>query len=263
LSWIFRAVIGGGIIKKNIRNKIVTLVIFLILGIVFNIINSFTGNPISAFIADHKIRDYAAMNYPMLDLELSKPTYNFKNSAYGCHVQSKKSEDAKFTIWYSHGKVSDDYEYEVANCFTTYRRLSKDFDGMVTDIIKKEYPYETTLIIGDLMGDTHQLIPDVPLNLNDMPLQLSLTVYVLSDLRNEEQMAVLLLKLHLLMLSKDITVDQYTIRLEEPMPEKSKPGSGNNLYLVDFPAKNITDDQEILASDIRKYMLESSKNNKQ
>ena len=237
--------------------------ILLILGFIFCFVNSFTGNPVSAFIAYHKIRDYAAINYPTLGLELSEVKYNFKNNAYGSHAQSKKSEDTKFYIRYSHGRVSDDYEYEVANHFTTYRRLSKDFDGMVTDIIKKEYPYATTLIIGDLVGDTHQLIPDVPLNLNDMPLQLSLTVHVLSDLRNEEQMAVVLLKLHHLLLSRDIAVDQYTIRLEEPMPENSKPGSGNNLYLENFPARNITDDQEILASAIRKHQLDSDKNNKQ
>lgn len=237
--------------------------ILFFLGFVFYFVNSFTGNPVSAFIASHKIRDYAAVTYPTLDLELSKVKYNFKNSAYGCHAQSKKSEDTKFYIWYSHGRVSDDYEYEVANHFTTYRRLSKDFNDMVTDIIEKEYPHETTLIIGDLIGDTQQLTPDVPLNLNNIPLQLSLTVNILSDVRNEEQMAALLVELHRLMLSKDITIDQYTLRLEEPVQEGSKPGSGNNLYLENFPAKNITDNQESLISVIRKHQLVTNKNDKQ
>lgn len=124
---------------------------------------------------------------------------------------------------------------------------------MVTDIIKKEYPHETTCIIGDLIGDTKRLNPDMPLNLENMPLHLSLTVYTLSEVRNEEQMAALLLELHGLMLSKDITIDQYTLILEKPVQEESKPGSCNNLYLMDFPAENITDDQESLASVIRKY----------
>lgn len=260
---IFRADVGGGNIKINNRHIIVAIVILLFLGFVFLFVNSFTGNPVSAFIASHKIRDYAAVTYPMLDLELSEVKYNFKNSAYGCHVQSKKSEDTKFYIGYSHGRVSDDYEYEVANHFTTYRRLSKDFNDMVTDIIEKEYLHETTLIIGDLIGDTQQLTPDVPLNLNNMPLQLSLTVNILSDVRNEGQMSALLLELHRLMLSKDITIDQYTLRLEEPVPEESKPGSGNNLYLENFPAKNITDDQESLTSIIRKHQLVTNKNDKQ
>lgn len=194
-----------------------------------------------------------------MDLELSKVNYNFKNGAYGCYAQSKKSEDTKFYIRYSHGKVSDDYEYEVANHFTTYRRLSKDFNDMVTNIIQKEYSHETSLIIGDLIGDTQQLTPDVLLNLNNMPLQLSLTVSILSDVRNEEQMAALLLELHRLLLSKDIAIDQYTLRLEEPLPEESKPGSGNNLYLTDFPAKDITDDQESLISAIRENQPATNK----
>lgn len=236
--------------------------ILLILGFVLSFINSFTGNPISAFIAYHKIKVYAAINYPTLDLELSKVKYNFKNSVYGCRVKSRKSEDTEFYIGYSHGRVSDDYEYEVANCFTTYRRLSKDFNDLVTNIIKKEYPYKTTLIIGDLLGDTRQLTQNMPLDLKNMPLQLSLTVYILSDIQNEEQMAALLIKLHQLMLGKGISIDQYTIRLEEPMPENGKPGSGNNLYLENFPVKSISDDQEILASAIRKHQLDSIKNDR-
>jgi hypothetical protein len=244
------------------KYKILILISLLILVVVFNFINSFTGNPVSAFIASGKIKDYAEVNYNDMDLELSEVKYNFKNSVYGCHVQSKKSEDTKFYIGYSHGIVSDDYEYEVANRFTTYRRLNKDFNEMVTNIIEKEYPYEATLIIGDLLGDTQQLTPDVPLNLKDMPLQLSMTVNILSDIRNEEQLSALLLELHQLLLSKDIIIDQYTIRLEEPMPEESKPGSGNNLYLLDFPAKNITGDKEAFINALRKHQLESSKNEK-
>lgn len=259
---VFRTDVGSGNIKIKIRQIIVAIVILLFLGFIFRFVNSFTGNPVSAFIASRKIQDYAAVTYPTLDLELSKVEYNFKNSAYGCYAQLVKSEDTKFYIGYSRGSVSDDYAYEVANHFTTYRRLSKDFNDMVTDIIEKEYPHETTLIIGDLIGDTQQLTPDVPLNLNNMPLQLSLTVYILSDIRNEDQLAALLLELHRLMLSKDITIDQYTLRLEEPMPEGNKPGSGNNSYLENFPAKNITDDQESLTTVIRKHQFVTNKNDK-
>ncbi|MEW9122073.1 MAG: hypothetical protein AB2421_05120 [Thermotaleaceae bacterium] len=86
-------------------------------------------------------------------------------------------------------------------------------------------------------------------------------MYVLSELRNEEQMAVLLQELYHLMLSKDIAVHQYTIRLEEPMRENNKPGSGNNLYLVNFPTNNISVDQEILVTAIRKHRLDWEKNN--
>jgi len=262
LLQVFCADVGGGNIKIHIRYLVAAIVILFFLGFVFYFVNLFTGNPVSAFIASHKIRDYVAVTYPALDLELSEVKYSFTNSTYGCHAQSKKSEDTKFYIGYSHGRVSDDYEYEVANHFTTYRRLSKDFNDMVTEIIEKEYPHKTTLIISDLIGDTQQLTPDTPLNLNNMPLQLSLTVHILSEVRNEDRMAAILLELHRLMLSKDIKIDQYTLCLDEPVPEESKPGSGNKLYLDDFPAKNITDDQKSLTSVIRKHQLAINKNDK-
>ncbi|MBP1760914.1 MAG: hypothetical protein H6Q64_456, partial [Firmicutes bacterium] len=239
--------------KIKVRYFFAAAAILVILGFVFCLVNSFTGNPVSAFVASRKIQNYAAVHYPGSDLVLSDVKYNFKNNAYGCHAQSPKSEDTNFYIQYSHGRVSDDYKYEVANHFTTYRRLSKDFNDMVKNIIEKDYPHETTLIIGDLIGDTQLLTPDVPLNLNDMPLQLSLTVFILSDVRNEEQMSSSLLELHQLMMSKNISIDQYTLRLEEPMPEESKPGSGNNLYLENFPAKNITANQQSLILIMREH----------
>jgi hypothetical protein len=246
--------------KIKVGHLFAAAALLVILGFVFCLVNSFTGNPVSAFVASCKIKNYAAVHYPASDLVLSDVKYNFKNNAYGCHAQSPKSEDTNFYIQYSHGRVSDDYEYEVANHFTTYRRLSKDFNAMVKNIIENDYPHETTLIIGDLIGDTQLLTQDVPLNLKDMPLQLSLTVFILSDVRNEEQMASYLLELHQLMLSKNIPIAQYTLRLEQPMPEESKPGSGDNLYLEKFPAKSITGNQENLISIIREHQLYADKN---
>lgn len=244
-------------------SHIITILIIAFFGVlIFLFINAFTGNPVSAFFASGKIKAYAAQAYPTLDLTLSEVGYNFKNNAYGCHAQSKSSEDTNFYISYSRGKVSDDYPYEVANHFTTYRRLNEEFSQLVEDIILKDYPHETTLILGDLVGDTQLLTPDKPLNLDEMPLKLSLTVWMLSDIRNEEQMATLLLELHHLMVSKGIAIDQYTLRLEEPLPEEAKPGSGDNLYLEDFPAQSITDNVDELAALIENHQYTIEMNDK-
>jgi hypothetical protein len=153
-------------------------------------------------------------------LELSKAKYNFKINGYSCYACSKDSEDTKFYIQYSHGKVSDDYEYEVANHFTTYRRLSKEFNLMVENILKKGFSHKTTIIIGDLVGETALLTPNEPLNLDNMPLELSLTVHILSDVRNEEVMAALLQELNQLMVDRKIAIDTYSVSLEEPMPDR-------------------------------------------
>lgn len=158
--------------------------ILLILGFVLYFVSLFTGNPVSQFIASHEIQHYAAITYPTLDLELSKIKYNFKNSAYGCHAQSKKARIQNFISGIAAVESVTTINMKVANHFTTYRRISKDFNHIVADIIEKEYSHKTTLIIGDLIGDTQQLTPDLPLNLNNIPLQLSLTVNILSDVRN-------------------------------------------------------------------------------
>ena len=248
--------------KIKVQHIVLIIALLLIASFIFAFVNSFTGNPVSAAIASGKIREYAAATYPALNLELSEVKYNFKNNAYGCTAQSKTSEDTVFTISFRGGKVTDDYAYEVANHFTTYRRLSKEFNDLVTPIIEKEYPHKTTLIIGDLAGDTQPLTPDKPLNLKELPLPLSLTVYVEDDVRDQAQMAALLLELHKLMQSKDIPIDQYSLRLEEPLPENEKPGSGDNLYLTDFPASKITDDLPSLAAAIKTHQaaIESADN---
>lgn len=226
------------------------LTLLLIAGGIFAFINSFTGNPISAALADRKIRQYAAGTYPSMDLSLSPAVYSIKANGYISHAQSATSQDTQFTLQYSRGRVTDDYAYEVTNHFTTYRRLSEDFDRRVTALIEKEYPHRTTMVLGDLQGDTQPLTPDAPLDLDNMPMDLHLVVYVLSEKRDAAQMAARLLELHRLLLSQGIAIDTYTLRLEEPLPQESKPGSGDNLYLEDFPSTAITEDLNALQEAI-------------
>ena len=149
----------------------------------------------------------------------------------------------------------------MANHFTTYRRLSHDFSEQVKVIIEKDFPHETTLIIGDIAGDTEALPFDGPLNLDTMPLPLTLTVYLLSDVQDEGTMAATLIELNELMVKSGIPIDQYTLCLQEPLPEESKPGSGHDLYLTDFPAKDITGDRATLAAAIQSHQaaIESEK----
>lgn len=241
--------------KIKLWQIVITVLLLSVLGFAFSLYDALYGNPLSAWIAEGRIREYASVTYKDLDLEYSKVAYNFKNHAYGCRVQSLKSTDTNFTVSYRKGKVTDDYEYEVAYHFTTYRRLSKDFGDLVKDIVSKEYPHKTTMVLGMLDGDTKLLTPDAPLDIKKMPSDLSLAVYVLSDVRSDEKMSELLLELHKLMLKKGITISKYSLRLEEPLPEEKKPGSGNNLYLTDLPASKITDDVKLLASSIKEYRM--------
>lgn len=248
--------------KKTLSRVITAVALLLCCGFVFMVVNAFTGNPVSTYVASKRINEYIEKTYPDQPLEVSQVKYTFPNSAYYARVQAADSIDTSFTVSFSRGKVSDDYEYEVANHFTTYRRLSEAFDGLVTKIIEAHYPDKTTLIIGDLVGDTRLLTPNAPLSLKNIPLELSLNVSMLSEVRDEHSMAVLLTELHQLMQKNDIPIDWYTLRLEEPLPEDRKPGSADTLHLIDFPASGITDDPVALAADIRAFIAEAEQNDK-
>ncbi len=248
--------------KKTLSRVTGAAALLLCFGLVFMVVNTFTGNPVSAYFASKKIHEYVEKTYPDQPLEVSQVQYTFPNNVYYARVQAADRIDTSFTVSFSRGNVSDDYEYEVANHFTTYRRLSEAFDGLVTEIIEANYPDKTTLIIGDLVGDTRLLTPDAPLSFDEMPLALSLNVSMLSEVRDEHSMAVLLTELHRLMQKNGIPIDWYTLRLEEPLPEDVKPGSGENQYLTDFPASGITDDPVALAADIRAFIAEAKQNDK-
>ena len=240
--------------KRYGKLIIPSVIAVIFLGIGFYFLNSLFGNPISALIAESRLKEYAAFTYPNLNLELSKARYNFKTQAYGCSAQSKQSEDTLFSIQYYHGQVFDDYEYEVENNFATYRRLSSIYDELVAKIIVNQYPHETSLIIGDLVGDTGQLTRDMPFEQADIPLDFALTVWIVSDKRDAGQMAALLWEMHEVMERNAVRVDKYCIRLEEPMAEDEKPGSGDNLYLEDFPVAEITADRQSLIERITVYI---------
>lgn len=98
-------------------------------------VNAWVGNPVSNLLAKQAAQKYIDVNYSNLDLEIQSSNYNFKFDAYLVFVQSSLSEDTAFSIYTdSYGKVlRDDYEYEVANNFTTYRRL----DAEMREIAKK------------------------------------------------------------------------------------------------------------------------------
>lgn len=248
--------------KINGRHVGIVLMILFFFGGIFGVVDSFTGNPVSAYIAGIKMRAYAANKYPSENLKLSKVKYNFKDGDYFCHARSPKSKDTVFEIEYSHGQVGDDYKYEVANHFTAYRRLSKDFNYIVTNIIQKGYPHKTSMIIGDLIGNTQLLPMDKPLDLKNMPLKQSLTVYAFSDVRNEEKMADMLLELHKLMIKNDIHIDEYSLNLMDPKSQDGKPNMDGCLYLDKFSAKKITEDKKSLIEAIHQREIAMEKEDK-
>ncbi len=238
--------------KKKIHRIIWAITIFLIVFLSFSIYNSIKGNPISAKIANSKIKAYVNNTYSGLDLTVSKTRYSFKDSSYNSLVQSKTSQDTVFMVSYTRGKVTDYYDYEVANHITTYRRLTDSFQKEIETILSREFPYTSSILIaayGKEDSDIDKLTLDMPFDLNDPPMPASLTVYSISEEQTYEILSERLVELKTIMDQHRIPISTYSLVLE-PSDEKNKPAE-SRLYLFDFPTEKI--DSKDLISEIKNH----------
>ena len=105
--------------SKVLKIFAAAVAIALICGILI-VTNAFVGNPISAKMAERAIKNYVNEKYSLLDLELEKPVYNFKDVSYMVRAESKTSTDTKFSISYRNGEVYyDSYEFDVLDMHNT------------------------------------------------------------------------------------------------------------------------------------------------
>jgi len=88
--------------RKKLWTIIFSLVFILISLIIFEIVESFTGNPLAHSIAKHEITEYCKQVY---DIEaVDSHGYNFKNGRYGF---SPKDNNRDITWGVKNGKVFD------------------------------------------------------------------------------------------------------------------------------------------------------------
>ncbi len=238
--------------KKKIHRIIWAITIFLIVFLSFSIYNSIMGNPISAKIANSKIKAYVSNTYPDLDLTVSKTRYSFKDSSYSSLVQSKTSQDTVFSVSYIQGKITDHYDYEVASHITTYQRLTDSFQNEIENILNREFPYTSSILIasyGKEDSDMDKLTLDMPFDLNNPPMPASLTIYSISEEQTYEILSERLVELKTIMDQHQIPISTYSLVLESS-DEKNKPAE-SRLYLFDFPAEKI--DSKDLISEIKNH----------
>lgn len=243
---------------KKIIIIAVAVIALILLGVVFLIGNSVFGNPVSASIASSRIQDYVQTNYPNQDFEIPKARYNFKTNAYVSVVQSQSSRDTRFSVSWRDGTIEDSYEFEVAGRFTTYRRLQEEFNRAVKDIIQSQYPHPVDLCYADFAkneGDFSSLDLDMPLDIHNPPLTSSLTIWFDSEDLSYDVMAERLREVHSLMQRRAIPMDTYTVRLFRQVNDKTEEKKpGDDLYVMDFPASQI--EQDDLANALREHQEE-------
>lgn len=223
---------------------------FSLIALLLLLWNGTAGNPISAWIATQKIEAYVQETYPGQGLSVRSAHYNFKIGGYSCLITSPTSQDTTFSIHYGGGTIRDEYEWEVGNRFSTYRRLDRELDQLVEDIIAKKFPHKVNLVTGtlksgeDMSGD---LTLDMPFDRYHLPLPVEVVVWVDTEDVSYEEAARLLLELDGVFQGEQLPVERYSLRLSD-VAEYDE--NGNPVYdhqreevnISDFPAARLVEE---------------------
>lgn len=236
--------------QKSLRILAASVALVLI-GLILFITNSFVGNPISQWIAQNAIEEHLSEHYQSLELEVSKPFYNFKFGEYVVHATSLTSEDTNFSITYRGGKVDDNYESSVSEKWNTYLRLEGEYAKIVKPLIEERFPYEIDMLNVGLLktdADNERLSLDMKFELDQLPLDSYVTIYLYEAEHSWEKVAELALELDALLEKNQIFVHQYSVVLSLPPTETTKYESLGVYY---FPKSSLQ--EENLADYMKQY----------
>lgn len=238
----------------KIKRTISYSLIFVSIIILFLIVNSFVGNPVSKILAERSVEEYVKENYKDMNLELEPPHYNSKFGTYNVTVKSTDSEDSIFTVdTDKFGNIKfDDYEYEVANNFTTFRRLSSELNKKADEIIEGNMDYDFEFASFEFIEDDNsnesleKLKLDMELDIYNPPMPLEASVCIFTDDVTWEKISKVALHLKKVIEDKGIPVERYSVRI---IPTNDKPEDGssgaswaNSLSVDQFPAEMMDED---------------------
>lgn len=232
------------------KKKVYAILIAVLTLCVLYFVNAFTGNPISNMLAKRAAQQYIETTYPTMQLQIKKCAYNFKFSHYYAFVKSASSPDTMFSIYMdSFGHIlRDDYEFEVANSFTTYRRLDEELREIAKNIIEGQldYDFDHTTLAFPQEFDTAELTLDMVLDVHNPPFPLTADVTLFSEALSYAKIAEVAADLERVLSAENIPIEAYSIRL---LPLSNKPENEQNavswadaLSISDFPAKQMREE---------------------
>lgn len=244
--------------KKTI---ILTLIPFILIGsIIFIIVNSIYGNPVSKLLVKLSSQKYIKENFDDSDLYIDRVGYNFKFSKYYAHVVSKSSIDTYFFI-YSDGLgriKSDDYDYMVTSGYNTSMRLDTDYRQLVDSVFDAEdFPYKSDIAYGQLLIDRPTDYNQKIYNLKMSDLELDkeydirelgkkyghLVIYVDSEEISEEKSAEILIDIKNRLDQEDVPFYSINFTLQQPRdPEADGMRPGDPIVIIYFLAEDIYED---------------------
>lgn len=224
---------------------VVTCVLLCVLLFIF--FNSWIGNPVSGSLAKKAAKQYIDTKYRDLKLQIKRSNYNFKESAYCVFVQSTESEDTAFMVYVNqYGTVMrDDYEYEVANNFTTWRRLDEEMRELAKVIVgeRLEYDIEGIYISFEKESDIMVLERDMILDIQHPPLPLVIDITIFHEDVSYQTIAKVAKAMETILKEQKIPIDKYSVRVipmsDKPEDEAEAFSWVNSLSVSDFPANKM------------------------
>lgn len=232
--------------KTKIK-KIIAAIFGIVLTLLLLLfVNAWMGNPVSKLLAKNAATLYINQNYSQLDLEVQKVHYNFKFGSYIAFCQSKTSIDTAFSIYVdSFGNVQkDDYEYEVANNFTTLRRLDSQLRTMGDAILRKHLKYEITnalFMLADLSPQQLMMLQkDMPLNIDDPVFDIRASITIIDPDVSYEKMAQVLTDMAQACQQENIPITTYDVRIEYndlvSVEGKNEARENKHITIYDIPS---------------------------
>ncbi len=217
-------------------------------------VNSLTGNPVSKLLARQTAGRYIDEKYSRLDLNIENVYYNFKFSEYGVFVKSRTSGDTAFSIYFdSFGSVTgDDYDTEVANNFTTWRRLSETLRTKAIEMIRDKLDYDfafASIRFAEEHGggaDLLKLQRDMMLDIHNPPLPLEADVVIYTDNLSYNKIAEVAKAVEATLKAQHVPISRYSVRLiplsDKPEQENRAVSWANAISVDSFPAARMSEE---------------------
>ncbi len=140
--------------KKSIAFRIAAGVVGVcIIAVCAMVTMSYTGNPVSKFIAKYQAIKFVdeSIQFEDYDLDVTDIQYNRQFKGYDVTFQDKTSQDVRFSVtcdWIT-GYLNDDYYYMVTQRNSVAERLEDELEEAVRPLIEKTAE-NSGLEVGDL-----------------------------------------------------------------------------------------------------------------
>lgn len=261
------------------RTKIIAgITAFMLIGVLLFFANGLVGNPISKFLANRSAEEYIEEEYPEMELEVSKATFNFKTGGYSVGVKSPNSIDTHFSLSISPSGdiIYDSYEDYVLDKFNTWNRINEEYRDMVEKVFESEdFPYESDIDYGEMKlkekNSYESFGPEYGLSLEELEIdkiydikELAKTnghivLYIEDTEVNVEKASKILLHVKEIFDKKDIPFYAIDFSLQEPKTEDKKEFHDRERFQVseflysDIYEEDLTKRLEKAAKELEEY----------